>query len=404
MEEGIFSGWLKKDGEPVKSGEPLFTLEGEKASQDIESTDSGLLRIPKDAPQAGATVKVGQVIGHLVGQNEVVEPNETPENWNSVEKEIQEDDSPKIELPVGFASSPSQKANIPETTAVPFSSPRARRRAAKLGVEVIRLQGSGSKGRIIEADVLKAAGGRGGSMIAAPELKSALPRTGQVSIMRRNIAERTALSFSQIPHFYVHAEMDATELVKTREYLVGVLEREFGVRLTLTDFILRAQALALREFPAANAVWQSNGISSYEDADVGVVVGLPDGLVIPVIRAAQKLSFVQLAKERARLVGVVRGGQFNAEMLAGGSTSISNLGTTRTDEFAAIIAPHQSSMLAVGRAAPRPYVVDGRLEVCTTIRLCLSVDHRVLDGGPAADFLGKIVGLLENPKTLIEDV
>jgi pyruvate dehydrogenase E2 component (dihydrolipoamide acetyltransferase) len=404
MEEGIFSGWLKKDGEPVKSGEPLFTLEGEKSSQDIESTDSGLLLIPKDSPQAGATVKVGQVIGHLVGQNEVVESNVTPVNGTSGEKEIQQDGSPKVELPVGFASPPTPKADIPETTAVPVSSPRARRRAAELGVEVIRLQGSGNNGRIIESDVLKAIAGRGDSVIAAPVLKTTPAKAGQISTMRRNIAERTALSFSKIPHFYVRAEMDATELVKTREYLVGVFEREFGVRITLTDFILRAQALALREFPAANAVWQSNGILNYVDADVGVVVGLPDGLVMPVIRAAQKLSFVQLAKERARLVQAVREGQFNAEMLAGGATSISNLGTTRTDEFAAIIAPHQSSMLAVGRAAPRPYVVDGRLEVCTTIRLCLSVDHRVLDGGPAADFLGKIVGLLENPKALVDDV
>ena len=271
-------------------------------------------------------------------------------------------------------------------------------------MELIHLEGSGSTGRIIESDVLKAAAGRGGSMIADPEPKITSATAGQVSTMRRNIAERTALSFSQIPHFYVHAEMDATELVKTREYLVGVFEREFGVRITLTDFILRAQALALREFPAANAVWQSNGILNYLNADVGVVVGLPDGLVIPVIRAAHNLSFVQLAKERARLVGAVRKGQFNAEMLAGGATSISNLGTTRIDEFAPIIAPHQSSMLAVGRAAPRPYVVDGHLEVRTTIRLCLSVDHRILDGAPAADFLGKIVGLLENPKALVGDV
>ena len=221
--------------------------------------------------------------------------------------------------------------------------------------------------------------------------------------MRRNIAERTALSFATIPHFYLRAEVDATELVQLRERLLERVERESGVRVTVTDFLLRAMAVALRDFPAANAVWQNNGLVRYADADVGLVVGLPDGLLIPVIRAAQNLSLVQLAQERLRLIEAVRAGRFNAETLAGGATSLSNLGTTRTDEFAAVIAPHQSSMLAVGRAAPRPYVVDGRLEIRTTIWLCLSVDHRVMDGGPAAEFLGRIVELLEAPQALVDD-
>jgi pyruvate dehydrogenase E2 component (dihydrolipoamide acetyltransferase) len=183
-----------------------------------------------------------------------------------------------------------------------------------------------------------------------------------------------------------------------------VVEQECGVRITLTDFLLRAQAMALREFPAMNAVWQNDRLVNYTDVDIGVVVGLPDGLLIPVIRATQRLSLVQTAKERVRLIEGVRAGRFSAETLAGGATSISNLGTTRIDEFAAIIAPHQSSMLAVGRAAQRPYVVAGRLEVRTTLRLSLSVDHRVADGGPAAEYLGKLVELLENPATLVNEV
>lgn len=404
MDEGVFSGWLKKDGDPVKSGEPLFTLEGEKSAQDIESTDSGILRIPKDSPQAGTTVKVGQVIGHLVGENEVVEPNGTSTKQHSAPKERSQNDVPKANAPASPASLAQAKSEIVKTATDPASSPRARHRAAELGVEVNRLQGSGSTGRIVEADVIKAAVNRENVVVAASALNAVPVMAAQVSAMRRNIAERTALSFSQIPHFYLRAEVDATKLVTMREYLVDALEKECGIRITLTDFFLRAQAIALRDFPAANAVWQNNEIVRYNDSDVGVVVGLPDGLVIPVIRAAQKLSFVQLAKERVRLIEAVRRGAFNSEMVSGGATSISNLGTTRTDDFAAIIAPHQSSMLAVGRAVPRPYVVDGRLEVRTILRLCLSMDHRVLDGGPAADFLGKIVGLLENPKALFDSV
>ncbi|MBI3850415.1 MAG: 2-oxo acid dehydrogenase subunit E2 [Verrucomicrobia bacterium] len=403
MDEGNFVGWLKQDGEQVKSGEPLFTLESEKTAQDVEATDSGVLRIPKDAPQPGAVVKVGQCIGYLVAENETVESGATPAQGSPAQKEKPRNDSPEVDSVIPLVVSLPATIEHPEMAVAPVISPRARRRAAELGVDPTRLQGSGRTGRIIESDVLKAAASQGTAAIASPARKAAPTSVGQVSIMRRSIAERTALSFSTIPHFYLRAEVDATELVKMREHLLEVVERECGVRVTVTDFLLRAQALALRDFPAANAVWQENGIEHYADADVGVVVGLPDGLLIPVIRTAQKLSLVQLAKERARLVEAVRTGRFNAEMLAGGATSISNLGTTRTDEFAAVIAPHQSSMLAVGRAIPRPYVVEGRLEIRTTIWLCLSVDHRVLDGGPAAEFLGRIVELLEAPKALVDD-
>lgn len=404
MEEGTFSGWLKKDGDQIKSGEPIFTLEGEKSAQDIESTDNGTLHILKDGPQAGDVVKVGHVIGLLVGKDEVIESPEVSAKAFSAEEKTQQDGSNKDSSTLKPDGAPISDSNISNASSKPASSPRARRKAAELGVEVSRLQGSGSSGRIIEADVLKASAGQSNSTIIDSGSKPSPVLANQVSTMRRNIAERTAMSFSTVPHFYLRAEVDASKLVTTRELLVGVLEKEIGVRITLTDFLLRAQAIALHDFPVANAVWQNNSVVSYADADVGVVVGLPDGLVIPVIRAAQKLSFVQLAKERARLVETVRSGRFNAEMLAGGATSLSNLGGKRTDEFAAIIPPNQSSILAVGRTALRPYVVDGRVEARTTLRLCLSVDHRVLDGAPASDFLGRITELLENPKALVDGV
>jgi pyruvate dehydrogenase E2 component (dihydrolipoamide acetyltransferase) len=275
---------------------------------------------------------------------------------------------------------------------------------SRLDIEPRRVHGSGPDGRIIEADV-RAAANKSSAPVPAPESKSATPSVtpGQVSVMRRSIAERTALSFATIPHFYLRAEVDATDLIRMREHLVAVLEQECGVRVTVTDLLLRAQALALRDFPAANSVWQNDSIVRYGEVDIGVVVGLADGLLIPLIRGADRLTLVQLAKERVRLVAAARTGKINAAMFSGGASSLSNLGTTRADEFAAIIAPHQSSMLAVGRAALRPFVVDGRLEVRTTLRLCLSVDHRVLDGGPAADFLGHVVELIENPARLFPD-
>lgn len=401
MEEGVFSGWLKRDGDLVKSGEPLFTLEGEKSAQDVESTDTGKLQIPKDAPQAGQTVKVGQVIGYLIGENEIAVPNGVPAVDAPKIHPVQTTEKTGNTPVMDGESAVNAKSN--EATSEPASTPRARRRAKELGVDLSTISGSGNAGRIVEEDVLKASGSTPGPAAAQQLKPDGVPGPViAISTMRRNIAERTALSFSQIPHFYLRAEADVTELTVLRKPLVSVLEKECGVRVTLTDFLLRAQALALRDFPDANAIWQNNGLIRYANADVGLVVGLPDGLVIPIIRAAQKLSLVQLARERARLVAEVKAGRFNAEMTNGGATSISNLGTTRTDDFSAVIAPHQSSMLAIGRAAPRPYVVDGKLRIRTTIRLCLSVDHRVLDGGPAAEFLGRIVELIENPRALVE--
>jgi len=400
MDEGNFVGWLKQNGELVKAGEPLFTLENEKAAQDVEAIDGGVLSIPQDAPQPGSVVKVGQLIGYLLLENETVDSKGTGARPLPVQGE-KIDDSPKLDsvIPVVLALPPTDQ---PPEKLQPPVSPRARRRAAQLGVDTTQLDGSGRTGRIIEADVLKAAASQGPASIAPPPAKYAASGDGQISSMRRSIAERTALSFSTIPHFYLRVEVDAMELIKMREYLVEILEKECGVRVTVTDFLLRAQALALRDFPAANAVWQGGSIVRYADCDVGVVVGLSDGLLIPVIRAAQSLSLVEIAKERLRLVETMRTGHFTAEMVVGGATSLSNLGTTRTDEFAAVIAPHQSSMLAVGRAAPRPCVADGRLEIRTTLRLCLSVDHRVMDGGPAAEFLGRVVELLEAPKALVD--
>jgi pyruvate dehydrogenase E2 component (dihydrolipoamide acetyltransferase) len=186
-----------------------------------------------------------------------------------------------------------------------------------------------------------------------------------------------------------------------REDLLPEIESLAGVRLTLTDLILRAQARALRDFPTANTIWVDDNIVKLQSFDVGLVVGLIDGLMIPIVRSPDAADLGVLAKQRAALVELARSGKLAHEALQGGATSLSNLGNTRVDEFAAVIAAPQSSMLAVGRASLRPYAVNGKLALRTTLRLCLSVDHRVLDGGRAAEFLGRITELLEEPSKLV---
>jgi pyruvate dehydrogenase E2 component (dihydrolipoamide acetyltransferase) len=206
MEEGIFSGWLKKDGDLVKSGEPLFILEGEKAAQDIESTDTGKLQIPKDSPQSGDTVKVGQVIGFLIAENENIDSTNAPPA------------APEAPL---YAASATNPEGVSATDGSPFPdvnathrlqrqpiSPRARRLAEQLNVDISTLTSSGKAGRITEADVLKAVDGE--PKTATPKTEALTGIATAVSTIRRTIAERTAKSFSQIPHFYLRAEADVT--------------------------------------------------------------------------------------------------------------------------------------------------------------------------------------------------
>jgi pyruvate dehydrogenase E2 component (dihydrolipoamide acetyltransferase) len=245
------------------------------------------------------------------------------------------------------------------------------------------IRGSGPGGRIVEAD-----------------LRQAKPST-KASPMRQAIAKLTSQSFATVPHFYLRAEMDATALVELRVQLLDKLQRETGVKVTITDFILRAMALALKAVPEANQIWQNDNVVSLPQNDIGMVVGLTEGLLIPVITQADQLSFPALVQRRAGLTAAAREGKLSAEaMKTNIACSLSNLGASRVDEFAAIIPPPQSSILAVGRIAPRPYVVGGQLTVRQTMKLCLSVDHRVLDGTQAGGFLGKVIEFLEQPELL----
>lgn len=388
MDEGVFVGWLKKDGDAVKAGEPLFTLEGDKAAQEIEATDSGILRIPPDAPKAGATVSVGAFLGYLLGENESVAVPESAPASASPSKEHKTAAPPEATTSPATAAAPPGPAHAEHAPTVVAISPRARRRAAELDMDFRRLKGSGRTGRIVEADVLEAA-------------KETRASTG--STMRRTIAHRTAESFARAPHFYLTTEVNATSLLELRERLLPKVEQSAGVRLTLTDLLLRAQALGLRDCPHANAIWQNDQVVRFSACDVGLVVGLQGGLLIPIVRGADAVGLAALAKQRHSLVEAARAGQLAVEATQGGATSLSNLGNTVVDEFAAVIAPPHSSMLAVGRAAPRPFVVNGQLVVRTTLKLCLSVDHRVMDGAPAAEFLGRIVDLIERPAALARD-
>jgi pyruvate dehydrogenase E2 component (dihydrolipoamide acetyltransferase) len=223
-----------------------------------------------------------------------------------------------------------------------------------------------------------------------------------MSTMRRTIARRTSESFATVPHFYLKSEADATALIALRTQLLPEIESATGVKLTLSDLLLRAQAMALRDCPFANVIWKENELIALSERDIGLVVGMTGGLLIPILRSVDEGSLGSLAKQRVQLIEKAKAGKLSNDAMEGGATSLSNLGNSQVDEFTAVLPQPHSTILAVGRAAPRPFSKDGWIGIRTTLKLCLSVDHRVLDGGPAAEYLGRIVELLETPQQLVE--
>ncbi len=283
------------------------------------------------------------------------------------------------------------------------------------GIDAANVNGTGPNGRIVEADVLRAA--VGGAGVSPANRRAGVPpaptaqagetpalQAGTISSMRRAVAAKVAESFATVPHFYLRSEIDATLLVQLREQILAAVEKSGGVRPSITDFLLRAIALALHDCPQANRIWQNDAIVQLPTVDVGLVIQSGDGLMVPVIRGADRLGLIGMARQRAKLAEIVRTGNVSADLFHGGAASLTNLGRRRVDQFAAIISPPQSSMLAVGRLAERPAVHEGRLCVRQTMNLTLSVDHRVMDGVPAAEFLDRIVELLEAPVLLLCDM
>jgi pyruvate dehydrogenase E2 component (dihydrolipoamide acetyltransferase) len=208
-------------------------------------------------------------------------------------------------------------------------------------------------------------------------------------------------SFHTAPHFYLGVEASAAELVRLREQLLESCQEQAGVRLTYTDLFLRALALSLKDHPQVNAYWQGDAIQLRDSIDVGFAAQTPEGLVVPVIRKADALSLFDLALQRQSLAEKARAGRLGLAEMEGGSATLSNLGNSSVDWFQAILNPPQSVILATGRIAKRAVVVNDSLEVCPTVMLSLSVDHRVLDGVAGANFLGRIKELIENPSVMV---
>lgn len=397
MEEGSVVSWRKQLGDRVERGEVLFTVETDKAEMEVEAADSGYLNSIQ--VELGEKVPVGAVIATLGDAETPVAAEDKSEAVPLLVETAALRSEPaavgSATLSRGVEAAPSETSS----TAAFAASPRARRLAQELGIDITAVTPARGP-RVVEEDVRRYLASR--EQIPPVPASSGIPAPSRrTSATRRIVAQRMAESFQTAPHFYLGAEANASQLVRLRGQLLESCQEQAGVRLTYTDLFLRALALSLKDQPQVNAYWEKDAIRLRQSIDVGFAAQTPDGLVVPVIQKADTLGLFDLARQRQALTEKARAGTLSLPEMEGGSATLSNLGNSGIDWFQAILNPPQSVILATGRIAKRPAVVNDTLEVCPTIILSLSVNHRVLDGVAGADFLGRIKELIENPSVMI---
>lgn len=418
MEQGTFLGWKKKDGDVVRAGEVLFELEGEKAAQEIESLDSGILRIPASAPKEGTIVLVGSLLGYLVAEGEAlpvevaaptatplaVSPSASKPTETSATKRLQPVASPaarRLAREMGVNVSTALAGNGGRVTTVDVrslgqspvspskaritSSPRARRVAKELGVDWKSLAGSGKSGRIRERDVRAAA--------KSPGIASGGTRV-PVTSRRRTIAARMSASCQQTAPVTLTTRADATNLVNLRtQFKTGGGE----VIPSYTDILVKLSAAVLQQQPQMAARWEETHLVMPAGIHIGMAVDAEEGLIVPVLRDVPSLSLLELAARSRDMIENVRNNKFTVDDLQGGVFTITNLGTYGIDAFTPIINLPETAILGVGCIRREPAVVDNQIVPRDQVTLSLTFDHRIVDGAPAARFLQAIRLAVENP-------
>ncbi len=398
MNEGRILSWKKKEGESVARGDALAEVATDKADLEIESFFDGVL-LKIHAP-VGSTVKVGSIIATIGNQGESVS-----EQSNAT----QPPSAPQPTVPEHREPSPPtmQSRTEPIETSADDRvkiSPLARNLAKSHGVDYSALHGSGDGGRITRRDVeqhLEQQQGTNREQEVRSEpayLEKSVSRTETLSTMRQTIARRMVESVTTIPHFYVTTAIRMDEAIRLKNSL-KTLPQYQGV--SFNHLVIRASALALREVLAVNASYQNGNIVQAQDINIGIVTAVNGGLLIPVLKRADQLSFADLVSEARGLVHRARSGRPKGEDLSGGTFSISNLGMFPIENFTAIISPGQGAILAVGAIADEAVVVNDRLEIGNVLRVTLSVDHRIIDGVGAGEFVKELKRLLEDPVLLV---
>jgi pyruvate dehydrogenase E2 component (dihydrolipoamide acetyltransferase) len=431
MEEAAFVEWLKKDGDAVKSGDPLFSVETDKTVQEIESLDDGVLRIPPDGPRKGDMVHVGAVVGYLVQPGETI-PFDKPQTAREDARPPKSAPSsaqmkgetpprpPTVESAPQTVCPPSSVLRSPPSDPRPSAlassggtrpaapvSPRAARKALQQGVDLRGVKGSGAGGRIRERDVIAAPRGAATKPFAAQASMPPLPRSAgplpegrdvPLSGLRRTIAQRMVASKTLTAPVTLTTKTNATALVSLREKF-KVFATPDEPAPSYNDMVLLLVAAVLKEHPMLNAQWADDRIVVPSAINIGLAVDTPDGLLVPVVHDVPSLSLKQMAVRTSDLIARARSRAVTTEEMTGGTFTVSNLGGMGIDGFTPIINHPECAVLGLGRIFREPTIEGGQLVLRSYIWLSLTFDHRIVDGASAARFLESVRRAIENPAT-----
>ncbi len=401
QQTGTLLKWLKAEGQSVTKGEPLMEIETDKATVEIEAAASGTLT--HISAKAGDEVPVGRTIAVILAPGEAVTSVTVQRPHPRSFDKLRTGSLPEGEGIIrgegrgeghGAPPSPTPTAKPTVTPTLTsgrvLASPKAKRIAKERAIDLSSLRGSGPEGSILADDVLRSAPELAPKTQAAPAAQEIIPLTP----MRRIVGQRMAQSKQSAPHFYISMEIDMTAVSEAR---INWKEKGESNVPSINDFILHACARALKDFPSLNASFTEKGIQQHGDINIGVAVALDEGLVVPVIRNADRLSLAELAAQSRELADKAQKKKLFPLDYEGGTFTVSNLGMLGVDSFTAIINPPQCAILAVGRVAPRVVADDGMFAMKSIMTATLSADHRVIDGAIAARFLREVKSLLEKP-------
>jgi pyruvate dehydrogenase E2 component (dihydrolipoamide acetyltransferase) len=419
MTEGTLVSWKKKKGDKVSAGEVIAEIETDKATMEWESPEDGTLT--EIYVEEGGKVNVGDKIGFIGGEGEEApkkeqapKEEEKPKEPKAEEKKEKKPQA-ETEKPVPAEKKEKEAAPVAKVDngeeARIKASPVARRVAAELGVDLASVKGTGPDGRVTETDVRSAAKTKGSvpaqrtpaaAKPSAPSIKAGEGARIQLSGMRKIIAQRLVESLGPVPHFYLTIEINAAPLMAAREELKSAGEGADTAKITVNDFVLKAAVQAAVKVPRVNASFDGDAFVQYADVDLGIAVAIEDGLLTPVIRAAQNKSLREISEQVKGLASRARNKRMKPEEFQGGTFTVSNLGGMGIDSFSAVINPPQGFILAVGKVTKVPVIDDSdQIVPGHRMSITMSCDHRVIDGALGAEYLKELRHLLENPALLL---
>lgn len=408
MTEGTLAKWLKKEGDTVKAGEVIAEIETDKATMEVEAVDEG--KIGKILVAAGtANVAVNAPIAILLEDGEDASALSAAP---AAPKSATQPSAPAAPQPPAVAATSAPAAVVTSGDRV-FASPLARRIAEQKGVDLKSVKGTGPHGRIVKADVENA---KAGAPAAAPKAASAPTSSGPdakqladmlgmeyTEIPNNNIKKVTARRLTEakqtIPHFYLSVDCVLDNLLAARAAMNDAADGAY--KLSVNDFIIKANAMALKAYPPANTSWTDDAVLQYKHSDISVAVATPNGLITPIIKAAETKSISEISNEMKDLAKRAKEGKLKPVEFQGGTFSISNLGMFGVKNFQAIVNPPQSCIMAVGAGEERVVVENGQMVVRTVMTVTLSTDHRSVDGAVGAEYLQHFKKFIENPVLML---